>query len=94
MTDKRGDPDRMEEAVRTRQRRREQGQRDSEPSLAQNFAMIGTLGATIVVPTLIGIFLGRWLDRHFGAGVFWTLGLLVAGLALGCAAAWNRMQKI
>jgi ATP synthase protein I len=84
MTDKRDDSDRLKEAVRTRQRRREQGQRDSEPSVAQ----------TIVVPTLIGIFLGRWLDRHFGAGVFWTFGLLVGGLALGCAAAWNRMQKI
>ncbi len=92
MTDKRNGSDRLEEAVKTRQRRREQERRDREPSLAQNFAIIGTLGATIVVPTLIGIFAGRWLDRHFGGGVFWTFGLLVAGLALGCAAAWNRIK--
>lgn len=54
--------------------------------------MIGALGWTIVTPTLIGIFVGRWFDRSFGSGIFWTLGLLVLGLAAGCALAWNRVQ--
>ena len=52
--------------------------------------MIGALGWTIVTPTLIGIFAGRWLDRAFGSGIFWTLGLLVAGLALGC---WLGLEE-
>jgi len=55
--------------------------------------MIGALGWTIVTPTLIGIFAGRWLDRAFTSGIFWTLGLLVAGLALGCTMAWNRIHR-
>jgi ATP synthase protein I len=55
--------------------------------------MIGALGWTIVTPTLIGIFAGRWLDRTFGSGIFWTLGLLVAGLALGCTFAWQRIHR-
>jgi ATP synthase protein I len=55
--------------------------------------MIGALGWTIVLPTLAGIFAGRWLDRSFGAGIFWTLGLLTLGLAIGCALAWQRMQR-
>ena len=55
--------------------------------------MIGALGWTIVLPILIGIFAGRWLDRHFDTGIFWTLGLLVAGLAIGCAFAWQRMYS-
>ena len=60
---------------------------------AQALAMIGVLGWTIVTPTLIGVFLGRWLDRELEAGIFWTLGLLVAGLALGCTLAWKRIHR-
>jgi len=85
--------DRLEEAVRTRQARRARWKREGERSLGQNLAMIGALGWTIVLPTLIGIFAGRWLDARFSMGIFWTLGLLVAGLALGCALAWRRMHS-
>ena len=85
-------PDGLDEEVKTRRDRREQWRRQGERSLGQNLAMIGALGWTIVTPTLLGIFVGRWLDRHFASGIFWTLGLLVAGLALGCWIAWTRMS--
>ena len=81
------------QAVRKRQERRKLWQREGERSLGQNLAMMGALGWTIVVPTLLGIFVGRWLDRSFASGIFWTLGLLVAGLALGCSFAWKRMHS-
>jgi ATP synthase protein I len=84
--------ERLGQAVRKRQERRERWQREGERSLGQNLAMIGALGWTIVVPTLLGIFAGRWLDRTFHSGIFWTLGLLVAGLAAGCTFAWKRMS--
>ena len=86
-------PERLDEAVRLRRRRRERWQREGERSIAQNLALIGTLGWTIVTPILIGIFAGRWLDRTFGSGIFWTLCLLVVGLALGCSLAWKRMHR-
>ena len=79
MTQQPNNHERLGEAVRTRQERRARWQREGERSLGQNLAMIGALGWTIVVPTLIGIFAGRWLDRYFDMGIFWTLGLLVAG---------------
>ncbi|MGA7326659.1 MAG: AtpZ/AtpI family protein [Rhodomicrobium sp.] len=85
--------ERLREAVKTRQERRARYKREGERSIGQNLAMIGALGWTIVLPTLIGIFAGRWLDRHFNMGIFWTLGLLVAGLALGCTLAWKRMHS-
>ena len=84
--------DHLKDAVRTRRERRARSQREGEPSLGQNLAMIGVLGWTVVVPTLLGIFLGRWLDRQFGMGLFWTLGLLVAGLTLGCTLAWQKIR--
>ena len=83
---------RIHEAVRTRRERRERWQREGERSIGQNLAMIGALGWTIVLPILLGIFAGRWLDHYFNTGVFWTLGLLVAGLAAGCTLAWKRMH--
>jgi ATP synthase protein I len=85
--------ERLGKAVRTRQQRRARWQREGERSLGQNLAMIGALGWTIVLPILIGIFAGRWLDRHFNSGIFWTLGLLVLGLAVGCTFAWKRMHS-
>lgn len=84
--------DKMKEAVKTRLARRALWQREGERSLAQNLAMVGTLGWTIVVPTLLGIFAGRWLDTRFQSGVFWTLGLLVAGVCLGGLLAWKRIH--
>jgi ATP synthase protein I len=93
MTQQPGNHESLDEAVRRRQRRRARWQREGERSIGQNLAMIGALGWTIVTPTLIGIFAGRWLDRHFGMGIFWTLALLVVGLALGCTLAWKRMYS-
>jgi len=92
MTQEPGNHERLERAVRLRQERRERWQSEGERSLGENLAMIGALGWTIVLPMLLGIFAGRWLDRSFNTGVFWTLGLLVAGLAAGCTMAWKRMH--
>jgi len=85
--------DEMREAVHRRQERRTRWQREGERSVGENLALIGALGWTIITPTLLGIFLGRWLDRTFASGIFWTLGLLVLGLAAGCALAWKRMHR-
>lgn len=81
------------EAVKTRRERRARWEREGERSIGQNLAMIGSLGWTIVTPILAGIFLGRWLDNVFQSRIFWTLGLLVAGLAIGCTLGWKRMYR-
>jgi ATP synthase protein I len=85
--------ERLDRAVELHRTRRERWQREGERSMGRNLAMIGVLGWTIVTPTLIGVFAGRWLDRMFDAGIFWSLGLLVAGLGLGCWLAWNWMYR-
>jgi ATP synthase protein I len=50
--------------------------------------MMGLIGWSVVVPTLLGAALGLWLDQHHPGKHAWTLALLVVGLAIGCVNAW------
>jgi ATP synthase protein I len=79
-------------SVRQRRERHARWQREGEPSFARQVAQIGILGWTIVLPTLIGVFLGRWLDRWLGSGIFWTAPLMLIGLGLGCWSAWRWVR--
>ena len=42
--------------------------------------MMGLIGWSVVVPTLLGAALGIWLDKHYPGTHSWTLALLVVGL--------------
>jgi len=55
--------------------------------------MMGLIGWSVAIPTLLGAALGLWLDRHYPGGRSWTLALLVAGLAIGCWNAWHWVSK-
>ena len=50
--------------------------------------MMGLIGWSVTVPTLLGAALGIWLDQHHPGKHAWTLALLMAGLAIGCLNAW------
>ncbi len=68
MTQEPGPPERLTTRCGSGANGSERWQREGERSIGQNLAMIGALGWTIVTPTLLGIFAGRWLDRRFGIG--------------------------
>lgn len=87
------EPDGLLRSVRRRRERHRLWLRSGEPSFARNLAQVGVLGWTIVVPTLLGVLLGRWVDRLLGTGIFWTGPLLLVGLALGCWSAWRWMHS-
>jgi ATP synthase protein I len=55
--------------------------------------MMGLIGWSVVVPTLLGAALGLWLDRRYPGGRSWTLALLVVGLVIGCLNAWHWVTK-
>ena len=86
-------PDGMAEAVRKQQDRYAQWRAEGEPSLLRFVGQIGILGWIIVLPTLVGMFVGRWLDRSFGTGIFWSAALLVLGVALGFWSGWRWMHR-
>jgi ATP synthase protein I len=55
--------------------------------------MMGLVGWSVAVPTLLGTASGIWLDTHHPGKHPWTLALLVAGLAIGCLNAWHWVAK-
>jgi len=87
------DDDSLVEPVRRKRRRREFWEHHGERSLGRNLAMIGSLGWLVVTPTLIGLFVGRWIDHRAESGIFWTVSLLFAGLYIGCWLAWRKVME-
>jgi ATP synthase protein I len=83
------DQDPLVKGIRQRGERHRRWLREGDSSVAQRLAQIGVLGWMIVVPMLVGVFVGRWLDQQFNSGLFWTAPLLMLGLALGCWSAWK-----
>jgi len=77
-------------AKATRKRR---SQRNLTPGVWLGLGMMGLIGWSVVVPTLLGAAIGIWLDKHYPGKLSWTLALLVAGLALGCLNAWLWVVK-
>ena len=90
--DQKGRDDLME-AIRKRENLRRQWQDEGERPLWKNLSMVGALGWLIVVPTLLGVFIGRWLDGVFGTGITLSGALTFAGACLGFFLAWRRMNE-
>jgi ATP synthase protein I len=55
--------------------------------------MMGLVGWSVMVPTLLGAWLGHWLDKQYSTTFSWTLALLVAGLGIGCLNAWYWVSQ-
>lgn len=93
MADDKGPGDAMAKAAHRASRRAEEYRSNPEPSLGSRLGQIGVLGWTIVVPTLLGLVLGRWLDKQAGGGVFFSAPLLMLGAAAGMWFAWRWMHR-
>lgn len=85
--------EKMRNAVRLREERRDRWMREGERPLWQNLSMIGALGWLVVVPTLLGVLAGRALDRHFDSGIFFSGTFIFLGVVIGSWLAWQRVNK-
>jgi ATP synthase protein I len=73
--------------------RKLRAQRDTTRGVWFGLGMMGLIGWSVAIPTLLGAALGLWLDSRYPGGRSWTLPLLVAGLVLGCVNAWRWVAK-
>ena len=96
MTSPEEDPpedDLLVRGIRLQDERDRRAKREGDPSVARRLAQIGVLGWIVVVPILIGVFSGRWLDEVFHSGLRWTAPLLMIGAGIGLWSAWKWMQS-
>jgi ATP synthase protein I len=82
----------LSRAVQLREERRRRWEEEGERPLWRNLSMVGALGWLVVVPTLLGIALGRWLDDTFDTGVTFTGALIFVGVVVGGYLAWHRIS--
>ena len=73
--------------------RKLKARRNFTPGVWFGLGMMGLVGWSVAVPTLLGAALGIWLDKRHPGGHSWTLALLVAGLSIGCLNAWFWVAK-
>jgi ATP synthase protein I len=83
----------MRRAVELRESRSRRWEEEGERPLWKNLSMIGALGWLIVIPTLLGVLTGRWLDQTFDTGIVFTGALIVVGVTLGGVLAWQRISS-
>jgi len=83
----------FEEEIGIKAHRKLRAQHNDKKSIWFGLGMMGIVGWTIAVPTLLGVALGIWLDKKYPESFSWTLSFLIIGLLVGCLVAWHWVSK-
>lgn len=67
--------------------------RKSHGQVWLGLGMMGVIGWSVALPTLLAAAVGLWLDKRHPTAHSWTLAFLVGGLVLGCLNAWHWVAK-
>ena len=86
------DDDPLVSEARLRRDRHDRWLREGDMSIGRRLAQIGVLGWIFVVPTLAGLFFGRWLDARLADGHLLERAFHAAGLCIGGWTAWKWMN--
>lgn len=86
-------PPTLADQVGAKARRKLRARRGGTPGVWFGLGMMGLIGWSVALPTLLGAGLGLWLDERYPGGRAWTLALLMAGLAIGCLNAWHWVAR-
>lgn len=73
--------------------RKLKAQRHVTQTVWSGLGMMGLVGWSVAIPTLLGAALGIWIDKHYPGSHSWTLALLAIGLGLGCFNAWHWVSR-
>ena len=83
----------LEMCVGNQEERKLRARAEGPNLLWLGLGMMGMVGWSVAVPTLLGIGLGVWIDRTWQTGYSATLMGLFVGLALGCLNAWFWIKQ-
>lgn len=71
--------------------RREKHRKELHEMISTAITIVG-LGWLVVIPGLLGLYVGRWLDGKAGQGIAFAAGLGLLGIGLGCVLAWQKIS--
>jgi ATP synthase protein I len=83
----------MSRTIGTKAARKLKARSNPSPGVWYGLGMMGLIGWSVAIPTLLGAALGLWLDRQQISDRSWTLALLFVGLTVGCLNAWLWVAK-
>ena len=69
--------------IEGKQRRKIKARKNHDRGIWFGLGMIGTVGWAIVLPTLLGLALGIWIDRTWPSVISWRLVLMIVGVIVG-----------
>ncbi len=84
---------RFEGEVRRQARRREKSRDEKGRGIWFGLGMMGVVGWSVTIPTLLGIAAGIWIDARSAGRVSWTLTGMAVGLAVGLLNAWFWVKR-
>ncbi|MBP1151725.1 MULTISPECIES: AtpZ/AtpI family protein [Methylocaldum] len=75
--------EKLRRSIERQAKRMEQAERDRSTLLSQT-AFLGVLALLLVIPVILGAYLGRWLDSlSKGYSIHWTVSLIIIGVIVG-----------
>lgn len=60
----------------------------------RTIGLAATIGAMLVAPVVVGIFIGMWLDQRFHTAPTWTVLFLLLGIVAGFVQMIRILQRI
>lgn len=79
--------------VQLKEKRKIRMLKEGKKSSLLGFGLFGLVGWSVVIPTLIGLGIGIWLDKQYSSKYSWSLMFLIIGVSVGCLQAWYWIQK-
>jgi ATP synthase protein I len=77
------DREKLRRSIEQQAQRMERADRE-RPTLMAQTAFLGVLALLLVIPLVVGAYLGNWLDSlKEGYSVRWTVSLILVGLGVG-----------
>lgn len=93
----RRDPDesanRIVDDIGRKAKRRLRARETRQESIWYGMGMMGMVGWSVAIPTVLGVAAGLWLDERVEVDFSWTLTLLITGVVIGCLNAWYWISK-
>jgi ATP synthase protein I len=79
--------------VASKEARKLRARREKDGAIWYGLGMMGVIGWSVTIPTLLGIALGIWIDFRWPSRYSWSLMLLFIGIVLGCLNAWYWVER-